>query len=333
MVNDKLMTNKLKNIVVVGQGAMGLLWYHHLSQENYSNNTSANINEEMSVSLLASNQDSLNDNEQKAATYKFTAYQQQQVKTYPLTYSQKVDIAAADVIILCLKSFNIATAVKQITKSINPHCLIILAHNGMGTLEDVVNLLPCQQVILAMLTTHGCLRHAPLAITHTGLGQSDIGLLSGQLSSSVQDQLTRQLNAALPQISFHQDIVQKQWLKLAINCVINPITAINNIENGEVIKAKFAGQINALLTEIINVSRAESINLVLKDLQVIVRKVAQATAKNSSSMRSDILAGRSTEIDYINGYIHRVAKKHNVATPENTRLWKQVLKLSAKPKG
>ena len=115
--------------------------------------------------------------------------------------------------------------------------------------------------------------------------------------------------------------------------MINPITAVNNIENGEVNKAEFSDQINLLLTEIINVSKAESINLVLKDLEVIVRKVAQATAKNSSSMRSDILAGRSTEIDYINGYIHRLAKKHNVATPENTRLWQQVLELSEKPKG
>ncbi len=67
------MINKLENIVVVGQGAMGLLWYHHLSQIKNSNNAPDNINEEISISLLASNQDSLNDNEQKAATYKFTA--------------------------------------------------------------------------------------------------------------------------------------------------------------------------------------------------------------------------------------------------------------------
>ena len=110
-------------------------------------------------------------------------------------------------------------------------------------------------------------------------------------------------------------------------------TPINNIENGDVNKAKFTEQINMLLTEITHVSRAENINLQLNDLAMIVHKVAQATAKNSSSMRSDVLAGRSTEIDYINGYIHRLAKKHNVATPENTRLWQQVLDLSEKPKG
>ena len=324
------MTNRLNNIVVVGQGAIGLLWYHHLSQENILNNVNANVDINKSVSLLASNQGLLSKSELKTATYQFTAYQQTHAKTYPLTYSQTVDIESADVIILCLKSFNIASAVNKIAKYISPHCIIILAHNGMGTFEDMVNLLPCQQVILAMLTTHGCLRKAPLAITHTGLGQSDIGLLSGELSLSLQAQLTSQLNAALPQVSFHQDIVKKQWLKLAINCVINPITAINDIENGEVNNESFTEQITSILTEITEVSQAEKINLALTDLQVMVHKVAQATAKNSSSMRSDVLAGRSTEIDYINGYIHRLGKKNNVATAENTRLWQQVLNLNAK---
>ena len=324
------MTNRLNNIVVVGQGAIGLLWYHHLSQENILNNVNANVDINKSVSLLASNQGLLSKSELKTATYQFTAYQQTHAKTYPLTYSQTVDIESADVIILCLKSFNIASAVNKIAKYISPHCIIILAHNGMGTFEGVVNLLPCQQVILAMLTTHGCLRKAPLAITHTGLGQSDIGLLSGELSLSLQAQLTSQLNAALPQVSFHQDIVKKQWLKLAINCVINPITAINDIENGEVNNERFTEQITSILTEITEVSQAEKINLALTDLQVMVHKVAQATAKNSSSMRSDVLAGRSTEIDYINGYIHRLGKKNNVATAENTRLWQQVLNLNAK---
>lgn len=327
MVQNKLMINKLDNIVVVGQGAMGLLWYHHLSQQNISQSDIQNANKNKKISLLASNQDSLSNHELETATYQFTAYQQTQTKAYPLSYSQMVDIESAEVIILCLKSFNIATAIKEIANSISPHCIIILAHNGMGTFEHVLSLLPYQQVILAMLTTHGCLRNAPLAITHTGLGQTDIGLLSGELSLSQQTQLTSQLNAALPQVSFHQDIVIKQWLKLAINCVINPITAINNIENGEVNKPKFTEQINALLTEITNVSKTENIDLVLNNLQVIVHKVAQATAKNSSSMRSDVLAGRSTEVDYINGYIHRLGERNNVATPENTRLWQQVLNL------
>ena len=38
-------------------------------------------------------------------------------------------------------------------------------------------------------------------------------------------------------------------------------------------------------------------------------------------MRADRLAKRYTEIEYINGYIHRLGKKHQLATPKNTQLW------------
>jgi len=311
------MINKRNNIVIVGQGAMGLLWYHHLSKASAASNTN--------ITLLASNQGEL-----KAATYQFTSYLQERANNYQLTYSQTANIVSADIIILCLKSYHVADTIKALATKISTNCIVVLAHNGMGTFEAVANLLPREQTILAMLTTHGCLRSAPLSITHTGLGQSDIGILSGQLSVLQQEQLTSQLNNALPQVIFHQDIINKQWLKLAINCVINPITAVNNIDNGKVNDEKFAEQINTLLAEITEVSKTQSIPLLFTDLLSMVHKVAQATAKNCSSMRSDVLAGRTTEIDYINGYIHRLGKKNNIATPENTRLWQQVKALTCK---
>ena len=321
------MTNRLDNIVVVGQGAMGLLWYHHLSENNIALSASANTNINNKVTLLASNQESLSSSELKTTRYQFTPYEQNHVINQPLIYSNQTDIKSADIILLCLKSFHIVSAIKKIAEDIPLHCIVILAHNGLGTFKPVAKLLPNKQVIVAMLTTHGSFRSNPLTITHTGLGQTDIGLLSGELSSLQQEQLTSQLNSALPQVCFHQDIKKKQWFKLAINCVINPITAINNIDNGEVNDKKFSKQINLLLTEIIELSQVENIGLILTDLQAMVYQVALATAKNCSSMRSDILADRSTEIDYINGYIHHLGKNNNVATPENTRLWQQVLKL------
>lgn len=313
------MTDPVNNIVIVGQGAMGLLWYHQLSQHSASAN----------ISLLASNQSKLSAIELKSAQYKFTAYQEDRANYYPINYAQVAEIKHANIIMLCVKSYHIASALRGIAKDISPKCKIILAHNGMGTFEEVVKLLPCSQPILAMLTTHGCLRSSKLNIEHTGLGHSDIGLLAGKLSSIQQNDLSKLLRHALPTVNTHSNIANKQWLKLAINCVINPITAINNIDNGAVNNKEYTEQVNQLLTEITAISQKEAINLILTDLQEMVAKVAQATAKNCSSMRCDVLASRPTEVDYINGFIHRLGKKHNIATPENTRLWQQVLNLNA----
>lgn len=321
------MTDTLNKIVIVGQGAIGLLWYHHLNQIALSRDKKLNI------SLLASNQHihtTQNIDEFDDQRYKFTAYQQHKSQSFPLTYCQNTDIRNAKVLLLCVKSYQVVDALIKIAQYINPNCLIILAHNGMGIAEEVIKLFPKKQALIAMLITHGSLRNKPLSIIHTGLGQSDIGLLSGELSVTQQVQLSSILNQALPNVIFHQDIVKKQWLKLAVNCVINPITTINNIDNGNVNFEEYQVQIDALLKELIKISKAEQVSLVYMELKTLVYNVAQATAKNCSSMRCDVIAGKQTEIDYINGHIHRLGEKHNIATPENTQLWQQVSKLEVK---
>jgi 2-dehydropantoate 2-reductase len=119
------------NIVIIGQGAIGLLWYHHLSQVNNPLHVSLRVN------LLASNQGQLSLAQQSNAQYQFTPYQQASAQSYPLSYAQADDIKQADIILLCIKSFQVANALEKISTDISPSCMVILAHNGMGTLEQV----------------------------------------------------------------------------------------------------------------------------------------------------------------------------------------------------
>ncbi len=324
------------NIVVMGQGAMGLLWYHHLSQAQkfqtkktqVQNKGTGDIYPLSKLSLLASNQQNLTQN-----YYQFTALNNQ---TYNgiVNYAQPEQLQTADTVFLCLKSYQISDAITQIAEQLKTSCTIILAHNGIGTLEKLPQAIINKHAIYALLTTHGCLRNAPLNITHTGSGVSSLGLISGNKcgeQDNVRDeQITSILHNALPLVKFETNIAIKQWLKLAINCVINPITALNNIDNGLVNNTQFTWQIEALLIEIIAVAKTQGIALVKEELQKSVQEVAQATEKNCSSMRCDVLANRQTEIDYINGYIHRLGIKHNIATPENTKVWQQVKGLGSK---
>jgi len=313
------------NWLVVGQGAMGLLWYHHLSQTQKAR-TKDDIYPANKLSLLASNQQHLTQN-----NYQFTALNKQ---TYSgiVNYAQSEQLQAADTVFLCVKSYQINHVITKIAGQLKANCNIILAHNGMGTLEKIPHAFIEKHTIYALLTTHGCLKNTPLNITHTGLGETSLGLVSGQKSGqqdSVRDALlTNTLNKALPSVKFEANIAKKQWLKLAINCVINPITAINNIDNGLVNNTRFTKQIEALLMEVVAVANTQGIVLVKEALEISVRQVAQATAKNCSSMRCDVLANRATENDYINGYIHRLGQKNALATPENTKLWQEINKLS-----
>lgn len=300
------------NLIVVGQGAMGLLWYHHLAISSTTTN----------LSLLASTQHNPTDD-----NYHF-------IDSHSISYSGKINYACdkkvknADVILLCVKSFHICSAIKQIAQHLKANAIIILAHNGMGTLTELPKAVINQHNIYTLLSTHGSLRKEPLNITHTGIGVTDIGLISGKVDITEQETLTTLLNKALPKVNFHKNIAEKQWLKLAINCVINPITAIFNIDNGRVNNDIFTQQIKELLTEIVLVAKREGIYFDLAVLLIKVQQVATATTKNCSSMRCDVLAHKQTEINYINGYIHKLGIKHSIATPVNTHLWQTILQQS-----
>lgn len=315
------------NIIIVGQGAMGLLWYHHLSQLSKQSQQShkLSINHLLTIRLVEKNV------EYQEATQRYS-FTDRKNHTYNNTidYAQIDDIKKADVVFLCVKSFQISSALTRLISNLKTNSAIILAHNGMGTLTELPKNLASKHSIYTLLTTHGCLRTAPFCITHTGIGSSDLGLLLGKNNLAQQQSLTQVLNTALPKVDYHANIQVKQWLKLAINCVINPLTAINNVSNGQINHPSYQSTIITILEEIIAVAQAEGVMLDLRELIQRVKLVAQATANNSSSMRCDVLANRRSEIDYINGYIHQLGIKHTIATPENTKIWQTVKNVEAK---
>lgn len=316
------------NIIIVGQGSMGLLWYHHIQQlfENSSDYHRAQLH------LLASNRECSHREPSKTNhgdQYSFTDHNNVAHKG-AVNYANIDHIKQADVIILCVKSFQILPALQEIENNVKNDSAIILAHNGMGTLNELSEKIKNSHNIYALLTTHGCLRSSPLTITHTGIGSTDIGLLSGVTNIAQQHLLTDLLSSALPKVDYHNKIKYKQWLKLAINCIINPITAINNIKNGQVNDSAHLLTTKTLLEEVIIIAKTQGVILSLNQLTETVAQVAQATARNTSSMRCDILANRKSEIDYINGYIHRLGIQLDIATPENTKVWQTVKSLEAK---
>lgn len=311
------------NWVVVGQGAIGLLWYHHLSlAKKTKTKEGAHLIE--SLSLLASQRQKVTQN-----NYSFTSLDNQ-VYNGTINFAQIEQLQEADTILLCLKSYQISQALTHIAPHLKTSCNIILAHNGMGTLESLSEALIKQHNIYAMLTTHGSLRTKQLNITHTGAGASNLGLVSGKKNSLRDEFIASTLSNALPLVTLEDNIAYKQWLKLAINCVINPITALYDIDNGLVNEDKFTDKIAKLLVELVAVAKTQGVVLEKEGLQTTVQDVALKTAKNCSSMRCDILENRKTEIDYINGYVHQIGQKNALATPENTKMWQAIKSLEAK---
>ena len=114
------------------------------------------------------------------------------------------------------------------------------------------------------------------------------------------------------------------WAKLAVNCALNPLSALLGLPNG-VLVADEANRdtVTAAAREVGAVAQARG-TPVEGDPAEAALAVATSTAQNRSSMLQDLDRGAATEVDFINGAVCREGRRVGVATPVNDRLWRAI---------
>jgi 2-dehydropantoate 2-reductase len=296
-----MMTQK---IGVIGAGAIGQLMFNLIA-------TQANSQTGTAVYLIGREPSS------HSSTLQFiTLSNSTQKNTIIVLGQENPELAELDLVIVCVKAYQVDELMCNLLPKLASHCHIILLHNGMGPhLNAAKHLCGYPKMGLSLATTsQGALRNAQWQVTHTGNGQTTIGHYTGQkLAKALKDCLSQ----AIPELIWHTNIITALWQKLIINCAINPLTAIFACKNGQLAEDRFAKHINMLVEECIEVAKADGISLSHPASIEMVYKVITLTANNISSMYQDILQQRKTEIDYISGYVVERAAQHQIAVPAN----------------
>ncbi|WP_330960808.1 2-dehydropantoate 2-reductase [Photobacterium sp. 53610] len=241
--------------------------------------------------------------------------------TFCFDSNQPEQLANSDVIFITVKAFQVADAVTTLLPWLSADTPVIIMHNGMGTEDEVLSLLPDNPVLYAT-TAQAAFRPDPHSVRHTGNGPTYLGGVNpaGLACSG----LAELLHTALPPCHWQTDIHEPQWQKLAINCAINPLTAIHQCRNGELSETRYADELTAVCHEVSAVMTAAGYPIDTVTLRQQVMAVIEATAANYSSMQQDVAHQRPTEIDAITGFLIRQANHFQIATPANTRLWQHI---------
>ena len=129
-------------------------------------------------------------------------------------------------------------------------------------------------------------------------------------------------------------LVEAQIEKLVVNATINPLSAILHQKNGQLFNDPETTRLmQALLSEASMVVRSlpelQAVSNIasrfsVPNLEGRVRRVAELTAPNTSSMLQDVIAGRETEIDYINGYIEDRGTQLGIECPHHRHVIQMV---------
>lgn len=286
------------NITILGAGSIGSLWACHLANAGHNVSIWSNKPEKSETLLILDNQ-----NPKRFIT------------------NSVLQLKSADVILVTVKAWQVNGAISALLEHLAPETIIVFMHNGMGTMDDLPVSLYEHPIVLAT-TTHGAYKPSQNSICHTGFGSTTLGGYNnlGQRCHFLSDVFEN----ALPSVTWSDSINKALWDKLSINCVINPLTAIHQCLNGDLLQEKFSTLVVQLVSEICAVRHAEKFEINSDVLLTSVHQVISATAKNHSSMQQDISHKKITEIDYINGYLCKVAQRHGISVPTNQELYSQI---------
>ena len=230
----------------------------------------------------------------------------------------------AGVVLVLVKAHQTAAVAADVRRAAAPGSLIVTLQNGRGNVEALQAVAGPGHVV-AGLTTAGALLVRPGRVRSF---PGTVVLGRGGAAEAV-DAFAGLLRTAGLATTALDDAEPALWLKLAVNCAINPVSALAGLPNGALLADPVLRErMSAAAHEVSVVARARGIDLGA-DPAGAALAVASATASNRSSMLQDLDHGRPTEIDALCGAVCEEGRRLGVPTPIDARLWMEVLERSS----
>lgn len=157
----------------------------------------------------------------------------------------------------------------------------------------------------------------------------------GYAESEASKKVLAEILSLLPWCFYAENFVDEMWRKLLVNSVINPLTALWQVDNGGLASHALTGEQRrlkeGLLAEGIAVAHGYGREVLGREdflpaaaVTEVLEETIAVTAENYSSMYQDMAYHRKTEIDYLNGYLLKWGKRLGVSTPCHQEVYQQM---------
>lgn len=222
-----------------------------------------------------------------------------------------------DLVILFVKQMQSAEAMAACHHFIGPDTYVLTNQNGIGSVDIIRKYVPDQHVIagIALIAT---VLDAPGKVDFMGAkgaGHTHLANVTEKPDAFTR-QVVEEFQKAGMNPTLHTNYLGTLWGKLLMNSVINTLCTLMDITMGQYVSYPGA---NALTRRLIDEGYAAGLADGVRFMQsreemaeIIYHESSQVNPLHHPSMYQDMVNGRPTEVDYINGYIVKVAKEHGL---------------------
>jgi 2-dehydropantoate 2-reductase len=249
----------------------------------------------------------------------------------------------ADVIFLCIKSFQLPAAIAQIKALILPHTRVIPLLNGVNAVDvmqehgiALENIFGGLAKIIAEKTADGVINHTG-SKPHITLGAfSDEVLVDSSdevKADQVKAEATERLSAiakcfklAGVSVGVTSDIKLALWRKFILVAAWGALASARKLNLGEIrAQSHITFLLERIVNEYVDIARKAGVKLGDKHIKETLSFLSRLPDSSETSMQRDLSAGQHSEFDVLIAYPMTLVTEFNLSVPVLTQCYQKIM--------
>jgi 2-dehydropantoate 2-reductase len=213
------------------------------------------------------------------------------------------EAGSCDLVVLATKAMHVAQAAETLKPLLKADTPVLSIQNGLGGPDTAASILGRERVMVGVVGGFGASMRGPGHAHHNGMELVRLGEFGGPITERLK-RVEQVWAGAGFRVRLFDDIDQLVWEKLLCNCAYSGPCAIAECTIGEVMADPDLSRVSAACaTEVFAFSKAKQIKLGFSDPVAYARDFGSKIPHARPSVLLDLMAGRKSEIDVINGAI------------------------------
>lgn len=238
------------------------------------------------------------------------------------------DGTCADLLVFAVKAGALGSAIEDARAQVGPKTIVISLLNGISSEEEIgraygeEKLLYCVAQGMDATKTENHLIYNNMGLWSFG---EKLGPVTPRVHAVAHFLDTVGIAYELPDAMQH-----KMWSKFMLNCGVNQAATVCATNYGGLQQRGPAREMMlASMREVMAISQKAGIGLAQPDIDYWMSVLDTLAAEGAPSMRQDALAKRKSEVDLFAGTVRRLGGQCGVPTPVNEMIFQKITQMEA----
>ncbi len=303
---------RIKTVSIIGLGALGILFGNHLADRMPAG----------TLNIIADRE-------------RITRYEQEGIfcngRRCDFHYiAPEEENPPADLIIFAVKYGGLHEAIEAIRRQVGEQTIFLSLLNGISSEETISHAYGGEHVLYSVAQGMDAVKVGN-QMNYANMGMICFGVRQpGIISENAQVVENFFTSVQLPH-QLDTDMNRRMWGKLMLNVGVNQAVAMLGSTYGDVQREGRARDVMiGAMREVITLAQKENIDLTEDDLGYWLNVVGSLSPLGKPSMRQDIEAGRTSELELFAGTVIRLGERHAIPTPVNRMLYDGIRDLESR---